>query len=174
MNKNQLDYMCKTYGDPTLSDDEKWKSIAYIATITTKTPTFSAQYYLRTDQFFYSESFGEPGFFLIDYPYSPFGPFSHEHGLIVTFYPLSKVTAVAITPKNSFKNGEPTVEPEKPDKILGTLNANTSIEKIVTISSDADVADNGANPGVEYNIIYNGLGANTADDKDLDIEESSI
>lgn len=174
MNKAQLEYACKTYGDPSLSDDEKWKSIAYISTITTKTPTFSVQYYLRTNQIQYSEKFGEPGFFLIDYLYSPYGPFANKQGLIVTFFPLDKITAISITSKNSFKDGKPTVEPEKPDVIVGVLDANPVVDKVITISTDEDIDDNGANPDAEYNIIYNGLGANTEDDFNLDIEEPEL
>lgn len=173
MNKAQLDYMCDTYGDPSLSANEKWKSVAYIATETTKVPTFSVQYYLRTNQIQYSEDFGEPGFFLIDYLYSPFGPFHNAQGLTVTFFPLSKIDAVSVTSKTSFKSGDPSVEPQVPDVVVGTLDANLAadVERVVTLSSSIDAEDNGADPDVEYNIIYNGLGANTASDDTLDITE---
>ena len=173
MNKAQFDYMCNTYGDSSLAENEKWKSVAYIATTTTKVPTFSAQYYLRTDQLQYSEKFGEPGFFLIDYLYSPFGPFSNRQGLTVTFIPLSKVTAIAVTSKVTYKDdGGSTVKPQEPDAIVGTIGADGITDRIITISTSEDNADNGADPDAEYNIIYNGLGANTAEDSDLDIEKS--
>lgn len=171
MNKVQFDYMCNTYGDPTLSNNEKWKSVAYIATTTTLVPTFSAQYYLRTNQFNYSEKFGEPGFFLIDYLYSPHGPFSNKQGLTVTFIPLSMITAIAFTSKTSFSNGNiPTVEPQKPDIIIGFCDLDADSSKIYNVISTSDDGENnGASPDLEYNIIYTGLGANAADDSSLDL-----
>lgn len=111
MNKVQFDYMCEIYGDPSLSKKDKWKSVEYISTPTTRTPTFSAQYYLKTDQFIYSEDFNEPGFFLIDYQYSPFGPFSNKHGLTVTFIPLTSIISISFTPIVTFNDGS-TITPD--------------------------------------------------------------
>lgn len=153
MNKAQFDYMCDTYGDPNLSKKDKWKSIAYITTPTSRTPTFSAQYYLKTDQFRYSEDFNEPGFFLIDYIYSPYGPFSNKHGLTVTFIPLSKVLSISFTSRTSFDDGS-TVTPESPDVIIGSDGVDAEGNDYDTIIS---MNDNGADPNAEYDVIYDGI-----------------
>lgn len=174
MNKAQFDYMCENYGDPTLPSDEMWKSVAYIATTTTKVPTFSAQYYLRTNQLQYSEDFNEPGFFLTDYLYSPHGPFSNEQGLVVTFIPLSMITAIAFTSKTSFREEDgssSTVIPEEPDVIIGAESVDAEGNDVYTIiDATGEDEDNGADPNVEYNTIFTGTGANTVDDDDIDLE----
>lgn len=177
MNKAQFDYMCNNYGDPTLSADEKWKSVAYIATTTTRVPTFSAQYYLRTDQLRYSEDFGEPGFFLIDYLYSPHGPYMNEQGLTVTFIPLSMITAIAFTSRTTFRedeNQEPTVKPEVPDVIIGSDSVDADATGVFTAISLTEDDIGGADPSIDYNIIYTGTGANTEDDSNLDLDIQEV
>lgn len=171
MNKAQFDFMCDNYGDPTLPSNEKWKSVAYIATTTTRVPTFSAQYYLRTNQLQYSEDFNEPGFFLTDYLYSPHGPFSVEQGLTVTFIPLSMITAIAFTSRTSFRDedgSKPTVTPEEPDVIIGSDSVDADAEGVFSVIDAGQ--ENGADPSIEYNTVFDGTGANTEVDSNMDIE----
>lgn len=167
MNKAQFDYMCEMYGDPSLSKKDRWKSVAYICTRTTRTPTFSAQYYLKTDQFIYSENFNEPGIFLIDYQYSPFGPFTNKHGLTVTFIPLQYIISISFTPRVTFNDGS-TVTPESPDVIIGVDDLDAEATNITTVIT---MDDEGADPDAEYTHVYDGLSANVVDDSELETSE---
>lgn len=99
MTKETFKYLCETYGDKSLPEGEFWKSVAYISTTTTKVPTFSFQYLLKKNRVKYTddESYGEPGFIIIDNATAEAGPIKSKDSLVVTFIPLSLLTAISIT-----------------------------------------------------------------------------
>ena len=159
MNKAQFDYLCSTYGDSSLKDSEKWKSVCYIATTTTKVPTFSVQHLLRTDQIRFSESIGEPGFFITDYQSAQSGIVNNKFGLVTTFIPLALITSITVTSKTIFNNGkEPSPEPDIPDAVIDALTSEMTEINVI------DVGENSSSDEVEYTVIYDGCGANVIDD----------
>lgn len=100
MTKEQLNYVCNTYGDPRLPDGEKWKSIIYISTTTTKMPTFSFQHFVRRDRAEYIEDGNEPGFIIIDNKSAHSEPMDNQDGLVKFFIPLSMITAISVWGKS--------------------------------------------------------------------------
>ncbi len=159
MNKEQLNYLCETYGDKSLNNDEKWKSIVYFATPTSLTPMFSVQDLLKNNQIRYSEKCAEPGFFIIDYQSFEYGVFNTEDGLLITFIPLSKIASITVTPKITYKNNDSDT-PDKPQEPDAVVDALTSLDDTANYIIDMN---GGADESEEFEIVYDGLGANTVD-----------
>lgn len=121
MTKTQLQYLCTTYGDKSLSENEKWKSIYSFSTCTTKMPTFAFQYYLSRNMVSYVEDgVNEPGFAIISHKPAHSGIDSYKKR-ICTFIPLSSIIAVSVLPKLTEKDPEP---PEDDIILLDALDAN--------------------------------------------------
>ena len=154
MTKSQFEYLCETYGDPSLPDGEKWKSVCYIATTTTKVPTFSFQHYLLRDKIAYSEKIGEPGFFITDYQPAQSGVFNNSIGMITTFIPLRMITAITVTRKSAVSKESGNIDDPDMDKVLldGLATSDDSVTHEITGID--------ANPDSMVDIIYDGYGAN--------------
>ena len=88
MTKETFKYLCETYGDKSLPEGEFWKSVAYISTTTTKVPTFSFQYLLKKNRVKYTddESYGEPGFIIIDNATAEAGPIKSKDSFFLIFF----------------------------------------------------------------------------------------
>ena len=157
MTKSQFDYLCETYGDPNLPAEDKWKSVCYIATTTTKVPTFSFQHYLLRNKIAYSDKIGEPGFFITDYQPAQSGVFNNSVGMITTFIPLRMITAITVTRTSAITSSEDPDNPDddKDDVIIETSGAeDTGTESHIMDGASAD-------PNAVVNVIYDGYNANT-------------
>lgn len=161
MTKEQFDYACSTYGDPNLSSEDKWKSVFYFSTDTTKMPTFSVQHYLKTSQIRYSENIGEPGFFITDYQPAQSGVFSNKRGMITTFIPLSKITSVSITDKSTKET--PGGGGDKPSYVNTIVDGQGAEESSDVYEYIISMDDNAASDDSEYIRIYDGTSANVVE-----------
>ena len=151
MNTAQLKYLCSTYGDKSLTEDEQWKSIEYFTTTTSVNATIPVQEYIKHNRIKYTTAYNEPGFLIMDYSPAYDGIVRKNDKLIITFIPLSRLLSVSVRSKVKY-----TDSPDKPVTISTAVDA---------LDAESDINDysfiittGGADASVD--VIYDGLNAN--------------
>ena len=93
MRKSQLDFLCDTFGDPTLPSNEKWKCVKYIFT---ENPLIDVQLLIKKKEIMYiSNTDNGPGFYILGTPNVELGiPRLNEQ--IVTFIPLRIIDKISL------------------------------------------------------------------------------
>lgn len=99
---SQFDYLCKTFGDPSIPESDRWKSIKYIY-IENPLPDF--QTLLKEHNIIYinNESIGA-GFYIISPPNADTDPINK--GLVVSFIPLEMIDKISFILDDSIVNSE--------------------------------------------------------------------
>ena len=93
MRQSQLDFLCKTFGNPDLPDNEKWKCIKYIFV---ENPIADVQKLIKTGDIKYiANSSNGPGFYIMDIPNADFG-IADINKKVVTFVPLKIIDKISI------------------------------------------------------------------------------
>ena len=93
MRETQLDFLCKTFGNPDLPDNEKWKCIKYIFV---ENPVADVQKLLKTGDIRYISNTGNgPGFYIKDVANPDLG-ISNVNEKVVTFIPLKIIDKISI------------------------------------------------------------------------------
>ena len=93
MRKTQLDFLCETFGDPSLPSNEKWKCIKYIFI---ENPVADVQKLIKTGDISYiANSNNGPGFYVMDIPNSDFG-IPNANDKVVTFIPLKIIDKISV------------------------------------------------------------------------------
>ena len=94
MRRSQLDFLCKTFGDPNIPDNEKWKCIKYIFV---ENPIVDVQKLLKRHEIMYIDnSDNGPGFYILGYDNSDLG-ISKYGNYIITFIPLTIIDKISAT-----------------------------------------------------------------------------
>lgn len=92
---------CKRYGDQSLPENERWKSIKYFSTEGQMESTDFEFYYKHNEAYFINDSSTGPGFIFLETPYTEFGaPHRNKDGSnkkIITFVSLIMVNALGFT-----------------------------------------------------------------------------
>lgn len=116
MLKSQFDYLCETFGDPSIPVEDRWKAIRYIYI---ENPLMDVQFLLKNNEIMYSdnENIG-PGFYILGAPNAELEPINK--GSVITYIPLSMIDKISfnttyidtnIAPANvSRKNTGPIIE----------------------------------------------------------------
>ena len=88
---SQFDYLCQTFGDPSIPETDRWKSIKYIYV---ENPLPDFQTLLKEHNIIYinNASIGA-GFYIISPPNSNLEPINK--GLVVSFVPLDMVDKIS-------------------------------------------------------------------------------
>ena len=95
MRKTQLDFLCQSFGDPKLLDNEKWKSIKYIFI---ENPIVDVQKLVKHNEIMYIDNLTiGPGFYILSHANSDLGINNHND-LVVTFIPLKIIDKISIIP----------------------------------------------------------------------------
>lgn len=151
MNATQLKYICSTYGDKSLAENEQWKCIEYFTAATSVNATISVQDYIRRNKIMYTTAYNEPGFLIMDYSPAYDGIVRKNDKLVITFIPLSKILSVSV--RSKIKH---TDSPDKPTEI------HTAIDALDAESGLSDygfiITTGGADAVVD--VIYDGRNAN--------------
>ena len=104
--------LCKNFGDPSLPEAERWKSVKYISTEGQMEPLDFEFLFKHNEAYFInSEEYGT-GFILIETPYTEFEPVNNNPNSpgnkkrIVTFIALTMVNSISFrtTNTNSVQN----------------------------------------------------------------------
>lgn len=90
MLKTQFDYLCETFGDPSLPVSERWRAIKYIYV---ENPLMDAQLLIKKGELIYidNEEIG-PGFYILGAPNAELNPISND--LVVSYIPLKLVDKI--------------------------------------------------------------------------------
>lgn len=101
MLKTQFDYLCKTYGDQTLAEKDRWKAIKYIYN---ENPLIDVQRALKENTILYidNQDIG-PGFYILEAPYAFSIPTQEDR--VVTFIPLYLIDKISFV--SDFINQQP-------------------------------------------------------------------
>ena len=93
MLKSQFNFLCNTFGDPNLSESDKWKSIKYIFI---ENPIANVQTLLKRNEILYVDNSDiGPGFYILSYSNADLGvPKYNER--VVTFLPLKLIDKISI------------------------------------------------------------------------------
>ena len=96
----QLDFLCNTFGNQSLPDNEKWKCIKNIYV---ENPLVDVENCIKNGkiQYINNESIG-PGFYIMSTPDSSFGV--HKNESVVTFIPLKLIDKISINLKSFQEN----------------------------------------------------------------------
>ena len=95
MLKSQFDFLCKTFGNPDLPDNEKWKCIKYIFI---ENPIADVQKLIRVNQIMYIDNPNiGPGFYIMSYSNSDLGVPKYSRQ-VITFIPLKLIDKLSISP----------------------------------------------------------------------------
>ena len=93
MRKTQLDFLCKTFGNPNLPDNEKWKCIKYIFI---ENPIVDVQRLLKSGEVAYiANDENGPGFYIMGHPNADLG-LSKSNEKVVTFIPLKIIDKISL------------------------------------------------------------------------------
>ena len=93
MLKTQFNFLCKTFGNPKLPDNEKWKCIKYIFV---ENPLADVQRLIRLRKIAYVDNFNiGPGFYILGYANSDLGVPKHGER-VVTFIPLTLIDKISL------------------------------------------------------------------------------
>ena len=107
MRKSQLDFLCETFGDPNLSNKDKWKCIKYIFI---ENPIIDVQLLLKRKEIQYIDNTEiGPGFYILGCPHVDFG-IPKFNDKVITFIPLKMIDKLSLIAShidiNSINNNE--------------------------------------------------------------------
>lgn len=90
MLKSQFDFLCETFGDPSLPINERWKAVRYIFP---ENPVADVQILLKHNEIIYIDNSEiGPGFYILGTPNADIEPINE--GMVVTFIPLKLIDKI--------------------------------------------------------------------------------
>lgn len=124
MLKSQFDYLCNSYGDSSVSEEDRWKSIKYIYN---ENPLFDVQTLIKENRIIYIDNIAVgPGFYVLEAPYA--FSMANSDELVITFIPLSVIDKISFVTNyiTSNKTNTPNEQPISKGPLYKAVSNNSN------------------------------------------------